>query len=77
MKTTIGISGTRFILNGQPTYLGRFHKGRLIEGLLFNARMVQAIFDDENPATAAQWRYPDTGVWDAKRNTDEFCAALL
>jgi hypothetical protein len=38
--------------------------------------MVQAIFDDENPATAVHWRYPDTGVWDPDRNTAEFCAAL-
>jgi hypothetical protein len=38
--------------------------------------MVQAIFDDENPETAVHWRYPDTGRWDADRNTDEFCAAL-
>ena len=76
MKTTIQIDGTRFIINGQPTYLGRTHQGRPIEGLLFNARMVQAIFDDENPITVAHWRYPDTGVWDPDRNTDEFCAAL-
>ena len=76
MKTTIQIDGTRFMINGQPTYPGRIHKGRPIEGLLFNARMVQAIFDDENPATAAHWRYPDTGKWDPDRNTDEFCAAL-
>jgi hypothetical protein len=38
--------------------------------------MVQAIFDDTNPGTAARWAYPDTGVWDPERNTDEFCAAL-
>jgi hypothetical protein len=56
--------------------LDEAHAGRKIEGLLFNSRMVQAIFDDENPATAAHWRYPDTGFWDADRNTDEFCAML-
>jgi len=38
--------------------------------------MVQAIFDDECPETAQCWRYPDTGVWDPERNTDEFCAQL-
>ena len=43
---------------------------------MLNSRMVQAIFDDENPETAVHWRYPDTKKWDAERNTDEFCAAL-
>jgi len=38
--------------------------------------MVQAIFDDKNPQTAFSWRYPDTGVWDPERNTDEFNAML-
>jgi len=76
MKTTIAIDGTRFLINGSPTYAGRTYEGRPVEGLLFNSRMVQAIFDDANPATAVQWRYPDTGGWDARRNTSEFCAAL-
>lgn len=76
MKTTIQIEGVQFLRNGQPTYAGRTHNGRPIEGLLFNARMVNAIFDDENPVTAARWRYPDTGLWDPDRNTDEFCAML-
>jgi hypothetical protein len=76
MTTKIEIHGTQFYMNGRPTYAGRAHAGRKIEGLLFNSRMVQAIFDDENPATAAHWRYPDTGFWDADRNTDEFCAML-
>jgi len=38
--------------------------------------MIQAIFDDDNPDTARRWVYPDTGTWNADRNTDEFCAAL-
>jgi len=38
--------------------------------------MVQAVFDDENPETRKHWAYPDTGVWDPQRNTDEFCAML-
>ena len=77
MPTQIQIDGTRFLINGQPTYQGRVHQGRQIEGLLFNSRMIQAIFDDENPATAIRWCYPDTGKWDPNRNTDEFCAELL
>ncbi|MBN1250174.1 MAG: hypothetical protein JXC32_21095 [Anaerolineae bacterium] len=76
MKTNVQIDGTKFLINGQPTYAGLGHLGRPIEGLLFNSRMVQAIFDDENPDTVGNWRYPDTGRWDPDRNTDEFCAML-
>jgi hypothetical protein len=38
--------------------------------------MVQGIFDDRNTATADRWAYPDTGKWDAERNTREFIAAM-
>ena len=41
-----------------------------------NSRVVQAIFDDRNPATAACWAYPDTAKWDAEHNTREFIAAI-
>ena len=47
-----------------------------IEGLLMNSRMVQGIFDDLNPQTRDRWKYPDTGKWDADRNTREFVAAM-
>jgi hypothetical protein len=47
-----------------------------IEGLLMNSRMVQGIFDDFNPQTRDRWKYPDTGKWDADRNTREFIAAM-
>jgi len=76
MKTEISIDGTKFLVNGAPTYEGVSCRGRSIEGLLFNSRMIQAIFDDECPETAARWRYPDTGQWDPDRNTNEFCAHL-
>jgi hypothetical protein len=76
MGTNLQIEGCTFYLNGSPTYEGVTHEGRRIEGLLFNTRMVQAIFDDANPETATYWRYPDTGEWDPDRNTDEFCAML-
>ncbi|RPJ52471.1 MAG: hypothetical protein EHM21_00020 [Chloroflexi bacterium] len=76
MGTEIQIEGNRFFINGKPTYEGANYRGHPVEGLLFNSRMVQAIFDDENEATAATWRYPDTGVWDPDRNTNEFCAML-
>ncbi len=76
MSTTIQIDGVDFLIDGQPTYAGVSHEGRRIEGLLFNSRMIQAIFDDENPATRRTWAYPDTGEWDPDRNVAEFCDAL-
>jgi hypothetical protein len=69
--TTVSIAGTDFLVNGEPTYAGT-----AVEGLLFNSRMVNAVFDDENPSTAGNWAYPDTGTWDPQRNTDEFVAAV-
>jgi hypothetical protein len=76
IKTHLSIEGQKFFINNLPSYAGRSYQGRSLEGLLFNARMIQAIFDDENPDTAKHWRYPDTGVWDAERNTKEFCDLL-
>jgi hypothetical protein len=75
-RTTVSIVGPAFHLNGQPTYQGRSWKGRKMEGLLLNSRMAQGIFDDQNPETAGQWAYPDTGRWEAERNTREFIAAM-
>ena len=75
-KTLVSIVGDQFYLNGEPTYKGRTWNGHKIEGLLMNSRMVQGIFDDLNPQTAAQWAYADTGKWDAERNTREFIAAM-
>ncbi|MCL4179580.1 MAG: hypothetical protein KJ072_17765 [Verrucomicrobia bacterium] len=68
--------GREFHLNGRPTYEGRHWRGHPIQGLLMNSRMVQGIFDDRNPDTAARWAYPDTGRWDPERNTREFLAAM-
>ena len=75
-KTTISIVGDAFHINGRPTYEGRTWNGHKIEGLLLNSRMVQGIFDDLNPETVRKWAYPDTGKWDAERNTREFLAAM-
>jgi hypothetical protein len=75
-QTTVAIDDERFLINGEPTYRNRSFAGQPVEGLLFNARMVQGIFDDENPATVDRWAYPDTGRWDAERNTAEFVAAM-
>src|SRR5687767_13972497 len=75
-KTTVTIVGDAFHINGKPTYEGRTWKGKKIEGLLLNSRMVQGIFDDLNDETRSKWNYPDTGKWDADRNTREFVTAM-
>jgi len=75
-RTTVSIVGDEFHINGQPTYAGRKWNGHRIQGLLLNSRMVQGIFDDSNTNTVSKWAYPDTGKWDAERNTREFIAAM-
>jgi hypothetical protein len=75
-RTTVAIRGNEFLINGKPTYEGRIWHGHSLEGLLFNARLVQGIFDDANPETVSRWAYPDTHIWNADRNTDEFVAAM-
>lgn len=74
-RTVVDIRDGDFFINGVPTYAGRTWNGRRIEGLLFNSRMVQGIFDDRNPETSSRWNYPD-GPWDPQRNTSEFIAAM-
>jgi hypothetical protein len=74
--TEVSILGTAFHINGRPTYEGRTWRGHSVEGLLMNSRMVQGIFDDLNPETVGRWAYPDTGRWDAERNTREFVTAM-
>jgi hypothetical protein len=75
-ETVVSIQGEDFHLNGQPTYAGRDWRGHRVEGLLMNSRMVQGVFDDQNPETVKNWAYPDTKIWDAERNTREFIAAM-
>lgn len=75
-RTIVEIKGEKFIINGRPTYADRHWQGLSIEGLLFNSRMVQGVFDDSNPATREAWKYPDTGTWDPDRNTNEFVGAM-
>lgn len=75
-RTEITVEGEQFLINGRPTYAGRYYRGMKIQGLLMNARLVQGIFDDLNPQTRSRWAYPDTGVWDPERNTREFIAAM-
>ena len=75
-RTRVTISGNQFLINGELTYKGRYWKGNKIEGLLFNSRMVQGIFDDLNPKTREKFVYPDTKIWDPNRNTDEFVSHM-
>ena len=75
-QTRVSIRGDAFLLNGVPTYRGRSYRGKKIEGLLLNTRMVQGIFDDLNAETAVRWAYPDTRQWDAERNVREFLEAM-
>jgi hypothetical protein len=74
--TTVSIAGDEFRINGQPTYAGRAWNGHKVQGLLLNVRVVQGVFDDRNTNTVSRWAYPDTGKWDAERNTREFIAAM-
>jgi hypothetical protein len=75
-KTEVTIVGEQFYINGEPTFKGRTYNGMKVEGLLPNSRMVQGIFDDLNDSTRSLWAYPDTKVWDADRNTNEFVKAM-
>ncbi len=76
VKTIVSIEGENFLINGIPTLQGVVWNGINMEGLLPNSRMVQGIFDDQNPETVANWIYPDTQTWDPDRNTNEFIAAM-
>lgn len=75
-STKLTIVGDAFHINDKPTYEGKSWKGSKIEGLLFNSRMVQGIFDDLNPESVNRWAYKDTGKWDCDRNTSEFIDAM-
>lgn len=76
VQTTVSIKGEQFYINNEITYKGRYWNNHKIEGLLFNSRMVQGVFDDENPETKNRFAYPDTKVWDVDRNTNEFVEAM-
>jgi hypothetical protein len=75
-QTRVEIDGEKFRIDDEYTYAGQTYEGSEIEGLLFNSRMIQALFDDDNPETVDRWTYPDTGEWDPERNVHEFVGAL-
>ena len=69
--TRVSISGDRWLVNGAVT-----NPRSQAEGLLMNARMVQATFEDANRSTVANWSYPDGTPFDAERQTSEFIAMV-
>ncbi len=75
-RTEISIVVDEFHINGKPTFKGKRWNGFKVQGLLPNSRMVQGIFDDSHDSTRNLWAYPDTKVWDADRNTNEFINAM-
>lgn len=73
--TAVGIRPEGFLVDGRPTHAGRRFRGHAMDGLLLNARMANAIFDDLNPETRHLWAYAD-GPWDAERSLAGLLAAL-
>lgn len=74
--TEIEIDGDSWLINARPTYEGRWYKDINVEGLLLNSRMANGVFTDSNVLTRHLWAYPDTGIWDAQRNTIELAKML-
>ncbi len=74
--TRVTIDGENWLINGEATHKGKTFNGGSVEGLLLNSRMANGLFDDANPLTRSLWSYPDTGKWDADRNTDELIIML-
>ena len=58
-QTAVSIEGDRFLIDGRATYEGRAPKAL---GRLMNARMVNATFDDENPATRPEGLDPEVNA---------------
>ena len=73
---TVSIAGERFLIDGRPTYSDVPNANPKALGMLLNSRMVQALFEDENPETRKLWRYPDGSDFDPERNTSEFIQML-
>lgn len=91
-QTVVGIHGSQFTINGNPTYTpasGFPSADPNLQGTLLNVRAVQAIFDDVNYPNGGSRTNPYTsntmgkifwdypdGPWDPERNLREFLAAL-
>ena len=91
-NTVVGIRGSQFTINGQPSYTpasGFPSANANLAGTLLNVRAVQAIFDDANYPSQGSRLHPyqsntlgaifwdyPDGPWDPERNVREFLAAL-
>lgn len=74
-KTAYQIIGDDFFINGQKTYAEINGSDEKVHGLLFNARFIQGVFEDKNPANAG--KYDRFGkVFDAAQHTNELVDAL-
>jgi len=65
-ETAVSIDGTNFLINGESTYEGCKPESR---GRLMNVRMVNSVFDDENPATRPE-------DFDAERNSTNLIESM-
>ncbi len=91
-RTVVGIRGSMFTINGQPSYTalsGFPNADPNLTGTLLNVRAVQAVFDDANYPNGGTKAKPydsntmgqvffdyPDGKFDADRNVQEFVAAL-
>lgn len=67
-KTSYRIENGNFYINGKLTYSELPGSDKNVHGLLFNARFIQGIFDDRNPANHG--KYDRFGkVFDPELNT--------
>ena len=74
-KTRYEILGRDFLINGKLTYSEIPNVNPAAKGLLFNARFINGVFKDINPANATV--YDRFGKkFDPERNTDDLIAAL-
>lgn len=74
-KTAYKIENGEFYINGKLTYSEIPHGNPKVQGLLFNARFINGVFDDANPDNAG--KYDRFGrKFDRDRNTDELIRAL-
>ena len=74
MKTLVAVRGDNFYINGKLTYSEFINADPCVQGLLFNSRMIQGIFDDAPHRT--QYFRGDITSFDPDKNTDALIAAL-
>ncbi len=68
-ETAVSIDGASFRINGELTYEGCKPEAR---GRLMNARMVNSVFDDENPETRPEGFDPEVNTSDFIKSMDEY-----